>query len=106
MDKDESAETKNDKGRGMAVGCLTGPAAGFILIVIGAMVSLTGIGLIIGIPLILCGIAYPFIARSLITGQCPYCGRKVSALGHKPGITCPACKKRIVIRDKNFFSAE
>ena len=104
MSNDKPAETKNAGGTG--VGCLTGPMTGFILIVIGAMVSFTGIGLIMGIPLILIGIAYPFIGRSLIKGPCPYCGSAMSAFGFKKGITCLACKERIVIRDGKFFRAE
>ena len=106
MDNDKLAETKKIKGEGIRVGCLTGLMVAFILIVIGVMVSLTIIGLIIGIPLILSGIAYPFIARSLIKGQCPYCGSEVSALDFKPGVTCRACKKLIVIKNKKFFSVE
>ena len=106
MSNDKPAETKNAGGTGAGVGCLTGPMTGFILIVIGVMVSFTGIGLIMGIPLILIGIAYPFIGRSLIKGPCPYCGSAVSAFGFKTGITCLACKERIVIRDGKFFRAE
>ena len=56
--------------------------------------------------LILAGVAYPLIARSLIRGQCPYCGRDVSALNTKPGINCPGCGKYIVIRDKKHFEAQ
>ena len=106
MGNDKSAETKNAKREVTGVGCLTGPMVGFILIVIGVMVSFTGIGLIIGIPLILIGIAYPLIGRSLIKGPCPYCGSEVSAFGFKTGITCLACKERIAIRDMKFFRAE
>ncbi|MBP1711779.1 MAG: hypothetical protein H6Q49_1981 [Deltaproteobacteria bacterium] len=106
MGNDKSAERKNAKGEDMKVGYLTGPITGFILIVIGVLVSFTGIGLIIGIPLILCGIAYPFIGRSLIKGPCPYCGSEVRAFGFKTWITCLACRELIVIRDKKFFRAE
>jgi DNA-directed RNA polymerase subunit RPC12/RpoP len=59
-----------------------------------------------GIPLILAGIAYPLIARSLISGKCPYCGRNVSALNSKPCINCPGCGRHIVIRDKKYFEAQ
>lgn len=106
MDNDKSTETKNTKGETTAVGWFTGLIVGFILIVIGVMVSLTGVGLIIGIPLILAGLAYPFIARSLIKGHCPYCGSTVSVLGSKSGVTCRSCRKHIVIQDKKFTRAE
>ena len=106
MTTDKSAETKNAGGRGKPVRGLTGTAIGFILVVVGIMVSLTGVGLIIGIPLILAGVGYPLIALSLIGGQCPYCGRNISALNTKPGINCPGCGKYIVIRDKKHFEAQ
>ncbi len=106
MNTDKSSEMKNDGGRGKPVGGLPGTATGFILIVIGIMVSLTGVGLMIGIPLILAGVAYPLVARSLIRGQCPYCDRKVSTINTKPGINCPGCGKYIVIRDKKYFEAQ
>ena len=97
---------KNDGDRGKPVGGLTGTAIGFVLIVIGIMVSFTVVGLIIGVPLILAGVTYPLIARSLIRGQCPYCGKNVSALNSKPGINCPGCGRLIVIRDKKYFEAQ
>ncbi len=106
MDNNKSAEMKNDGGRGKPVGGLTGTAIGLILIVIGIMVSFTVVGLIIGVPLILAGIAYPLIARSLIRGKCPYCGRNVSALNSRPVINCPGCGKHILIRDKKYFEAQ
>jgi len=106
MDNNKFAEKKNDGNRGKTVGGLTGTAIGFVLIAIGIMVSLTGVGLIIGVPLILAGVAYPLIARSMIRGQCPYCGRNVSALNSKPGINCPECGRDIVIRDKKYFEAQ
>ena len=110
MDNDKSTETKNVKGEGMVVGCLIGPILAVLFIIAGSIFCATGIGAIIGIPLILGGIAAPFLApfigRSLIKGQCPYCGSDVSILGSSPGVNCSACKKRIVIRDKKFFRVE
>ena len=84
MGNDKSADPKKAKGEVKTVGWFTGPMVGFILIVIGAMVSFTGIGLLIGVPMILIGIAYPFIGRSLIKGPCPYCGQELSAFGFNP----------------------
>jgi hypothetical protein len=106
MGNDKSADPKKAKGEVKTVGWFTGPMVGFILIVIGAMVSFTGIGLLIGVPMILIGIAYPFIGRSLIKGPCPYCGQELSAFGFKTGITCLACKEHVIIRDKKFFREE
>ncbi len=106
MDHDQSTDTNNAKVRTGPVGWLTATSAGFILIVIGVLVSFTGIGLILGIPLILAGIAYPFIARHIITGPCPYCGIKVSTLGSRSEVKCRACGKPVVIQNKQFVKSE
>lgn len=106
MDHNPSTDANKPKGETRPVGWLTGTAAGFMLMVIGVLVSFTGIGLIIGLPLILAGIAYPFIARHIIRGPCPYCGMMFSTLDSKPRIKCRACGKHIVIRDKKFFRTE
>ena len=106
MDHDQSTETNKTKGKTGPVGWLTATAAGFILMVIGVLVSFTGIGLIVGIPLILAGIAYPFIARHIITGPCPYCGIKISTLASRSGIACRACGKPVIIQEKKFVKSE
>jgi DNA-directed RNA polymerase subunit RPC12/RpoP len=106
MNTGKSDEMKKDEGGGKSVGVGAGTAIGFILIAIGIMVSFTVVGLVVGIPMILAGVAYPMIARSLIRGQCPYCGRNVSAMNSRPGIRCPGCGRHIVIRDKKYFEAQ
>lgn len=110
MVNNKSTETKSAKGEGMAVGCATGPVAAILLIGLGGILCLTGIGAIIGIPLILGGLLAPFLAPLLglsnIKGQCPYCGSDVLVSSREPGVNCRACKKRIVIRDKKFFRVE
>lgn len=109
MSKQET-ETRSAKGEGIAVGCLTGWLLSAVLIVVGVLLSLTGIGAILGVPMILMGILAPFVGPlmglSSIKGQCPYCGSDVSTFSTNRGVTCSACKKRIVIRDKTFLRVE
>jgi DNA-directed RNA polymerase subunit RPC12/RpoP len=77
------------------------------LIVAGGLLCLTGIGAIIGIPMILGGLLAPFLGPVLrlthIKGKCPYCETNVTAQSTALGVTCPACNKRIVIRQKRFY---
>jgi len=85
-------------------GCFFNLVIGAGVIMIGGLLSLTGIGAIIGIPLIIGGILYPIIniGSTSIIGSCPYCGHEVSASKKTPGVTCPACRQRIIIRNNMF----
>jgi hypothetical protein len=38
-------------------------------------------------------------------GQCPYCDTSIW-LPPVPGADCPACNKRVIIRDSKFYSVE
>ena len=93
-------------------GCI-GIAGSFIFLILGALSCATIVGAIFGIPMILTagalfaasgrGIAWATNPDSFVKGNCPYCGHeKIEARTFSPGIDCPACKKRIVIRDKVF----
>lgn len=46
--------------------------------------------------------------RSLIgyKGQCPYCDSTITLKPNSMGDNCPACHKRIVIRDSRFYSVD
>jgi hypothetical protein len=93
-------------------GCLlsTGASMPFF---IGLLLSLTGIGAILGIPLMLVSVAMFFGAPILgycvkpptwLSGSCPYCTYpEVKASHNEPGVNCPACKKRIIIRENRFL---
>ncbi len=39
-------------------------------------------------------------------GQCPYCNTSIILKANSLGDNCPACHKRIVIRDSRFYSVE
>lgn len=109
-DKSQVTETESAKASGAAVGCMGGLAGSGCLLVLGGLLSATGIGAIIGVPMILAGLLLPFIGPILgfnsIKGPCPYCGYSVQALPTDPGLNCPACKQRIVVREKRFFKAK
>jgi DNA-directed RNA polymerase subunit RPC12/RpoP len=111
MNDQKGNETKNDKVNGFFMGIPAGIITAIIFILVGFLLCLTGIGAIIGVPLIIGGIASPFIGPvavglTSIKGKCPYCESEVQASSMDKGVTCPACKKRIVIRDKKFYKVE
>lgn len=39
-------------------------------------------------------------------GQCPYCDTKIKLKANVLGDNCPACQKRIVLRDSKFYSVD
>ncbi len=86
-----------------------GLAIGVIFFGVGGFLCLTGIA-IIGIPLIMVGLLFPFLAPllglAIIKGQCPYCGSDVLISSTQPEVTCPACKKLIVIRSQQFLRVD
>jgi hypothetical protein len=76
---------------------------------VGGCLTMTGIGAIVGIPVILAGLfllfVKPFIpSLRLKKGLCPYCRHGISIDGAAG--TCRTCKKRIVVRGKQFTRVE
>lgn len=98
---------------GALIGTVTGIFAASTLIVFGILLSLTVVGAILGIPMIILGIlmlfAGPFMglfglaAPSSLKGKCPHCATDVSATKGSLGFDCPACAKRIIVRNEQFF---
>jgi hypothetical protein len=81
-----------------------------VLIIVGIMLCLTGLGAILGIPLIVCGViaplAGPMIGLGELKGACPWCGAHVASFMKRPGFFCHACSKRIAIRRGKFAREE
>ncbi|MDD5567677.1 MAG: zinc ribbon domain-containing protein [Candidatus Omnitrophica bacterium] len=108
--KKESTDTKDIKGKGMALAFGAGMAMSGCFFLVGILLCLTGILLPIGIIFIIIGIIVlflsPFFGSTSIEGDCPYCNAKViSSVSKEGGVNCPTCQKRIVVRDKKFFKA-
>src|ERR1035438_8397569 len=98
------------KGQGALQGCLAGWGVSGCLIPLGILLCFTGIGAIVGVPVILAGLLAPVLGPLLglgaLKGRCPWCGTVVTSATAAKGIDCPACKKRIVIRDKRFIKID
>ena len=91
-------------------GLLWGVIAAPIMIIVGVLLCLTGLGAILGIPLIIGGVlaplAGPMIGLGELKGSCPWCGIAVTSILSKSGFYCHACSKRIDIRDRKFVCGE
>jgi DNA-directed RNA polymerase subunit RPC12/RpoP len=88
------------------LGTIGGIGLGGALIVLGILLSLTGLGAIIGIPVAFIGfvmaLSGPFSGFFVLEGPCPYCGTQITTSKTKQGVTCGGCKQRVLIRDKQL----
>lgn len=48
----------------------------------------------------------PSVTLVAFKGQCPYCDTSITLKANTLGDNCPACQKRIVIRDSKFYSVD
>jgi DNA-directed RNA polymerase subunit RPC12/RpoP len=91
---------------GLVLGLLAAP----VLIIFGGMICLTGLGIILGIPMIIAGVCAPLIGSLMglnaLRGECPWCGANVSGVGLFDRFSCPACSRRIVVRKHELIRAE
>ncbi len=90
---------------GLLLGAIAGPA----MIVTGAMLCLTGLGVFLGAPLIVGGVIAPLVGPMVgmnsLRGNCPWCGAGVSSLNAKGSFECEACRKRVAVKDHKFVQA-
>lgn len=85
-------------------------AVGLMLIVIGILLSITVIGAVIGVPLIVIGLLQivlsPLAGALIAFKRCPYCNHRVLLLIGQKGVKCGTCKKRLIVRDKRLEVVE
>jgi len=86
------------------------------MFLVGIVLTLTGIGAIIGIPLIIGAVLSPFVIASFwaaagrrqasqqVGGLCPYCAKSLVAVG--TGFDCPTCGQRVIHRGGRFLTLE
>ena len=88
---------KSAKAQGLAVGLVAGWGLSGSLIIIGILLCCTGIGAIIGIPMIFAGFLAPILGPLLglgaIKGDCPWCGNSVVRFSFSKGFDCPGVQK-------------
>jgi DNA-directed RNA polymerase subunit RPC12/RpoP len=90
---------------GLLMGLLTAP----ILIIFGTLLCLTGLGAILGVPLILGAIFAPLLGPMIglgaLKGECPWCGASLGAITSKQSFDCSHCNQRVLIRNRKFVRA-
>jgi DNA-directed RNA polymerase subunit RPC12/RpoP len=91
-------------------GLLFGLIAAPVLIIVGAMICLTGLGVFLGVPLVVLGVLSPLLGPVLglnaQRGECPWCSAKIGSLTLFDRFSCPACSKRIIVRKRELLRAE
>jgi hypothetical protein len=87
--------------RGAFGGLIYGVIAAPILIVAGIMISLTGWGIFLGVPVIALGIlaplAGPLFGMGEHKGKCPACGTTVITIGDGKVHDCPTCSAKFAV---------
>jgi DNA-directed RNA polymerase subunit RPC12/RpoP len=87
--------------RGAFGGLIYGVIAAPILIVAGIMISLTGWGIFLGVPVIVLGIlaplAGPLFGMGEHKGRCPECGTTVITIGDGKVHDCPTCSAKFAV---------
>jgi DNA-directed RNA polymerase subunit RPC12/RpoP len=89
---------------GLYFGIIVAP----MMVIVGAMLCLTGLGIFVGVPMIIGGILAPLIGPLIgfgaMRGKCPSCGAPVSSLPSAQTFDCDACHHRIAVRDHKFVA--
>jgi len=91
-------------------GLLFGVLAAPILIIVGTLLCLTGLGAILGVPMILAAILAPLLGPLIgfgaLQGKCPWCGSPVRSVTSTKVFHCLACNQGISIKNRRFVRAE
>ncbi len=91
---------------GFFLGIIVAP----MMIIVGTLLSLSVVGALIGVPMIIAGILAPLLGPQfgygVLRGNCPWCGATIhSGLRHAKGFYCHACSNRILIENRRFVRA-
>jgi DNA-directed RNA polymerase subunit RPC12/RpoP len=107
--KAELEEHERAPVEGAFGGLLYGMLAVPILIIVGTLLCLTGLGAILGIPMILAAVFAPLLGPMIglgaLKGKCPWCGSAVNSIANEKDFACRACSKRIAIKHREFVRA-
>jgi hypothetical protein len=107
--KTEPEKLEKSPAPGAFGGLLFGMLAVPILVIVGTMLCLTGLGAILGIPMILAAVIAPLlgpmIGMGALKGTCPWCGVAISSVANSKDFDCHGCGRRIAIRHREFIAA-
>jgi uncharacterized Zn finger protein (UPF0148 family) len=105
MESEHGEPPTREKERSPEKGAFSGLLMGVIvvpmLLIVGTLLCLTGLGAILGVPMIVAGILAPLVGpligmRSHQT-HCPYCGTSLSNLESSRPATCPVCNQKVTM---------
>jgi hypothetical protein len=84
--------------------------AGVVMAGFGFLLCLTGIGAILGIPIIIAAVSNSRREMAepnhIFEAPCPYCDTLLHVPVNLLGSNCPACAKRFIVRDGEFLRIE
>lgn len=107
--KIEPEEAERAPVQGAFGGLLFGMLAVPILVIVGTMLCLTGLGAILGIPMIAAAVFAPLLGPMIglgaVKGKCPWCGISVSSIANAKDFDCHGCGKQIAIKHRVFVTA-
>jgi len=117
MENKASETTKVVRSLDSAYGFSFAIALGLLLFIAGLIITLTlgqgtSVGLIFGIPLLVAGVVLPLVMmrgglkQTIVDGVCPYCDTEIKTSDATIRLNCPACNKKLVVRDQHFEPAE
>jgi predicted RNA-binding Zn-ribbon protein involved in translation (DUF1610 family) len=117
MEDKSSSPAKPGRTLDGAYGFSLSIGLGLILFIAGLIISLTvgegsSTGLIFGIPLLAAGLILPLIMmrgglrHHVINAACPYCEVAIKTSEATIRLNCPACNRKIVVRDLKLLPEE
>jgi DNA-directed RNA polymerase subunit RPC12/RpoP len=84
-------------------GLLFGVIVAPVCIIVGTMLCLTGLGAVLGIPMIIAGALSPLLGPMFgldtHAGECPWCGAKVSIVPMVDAFHCQECHQKISVKN-------
>jgi hypothetical protein len=96
-----SQEHKKSSMPGAFGGLFLGVVMAPVLVIFGTMLCLTGLGAILGIPMIIAGLvsplAGPLMGMKEHQGKCPCCGTHVVSVTDGQPHSCPSCDSEFAL---------
>ncbi len=96
-----SADHEKSSVPGAFGGLLFGVIAAPILLIVGIMLCLTGLGAVLGVPMIIAAVCAPLAGPLLGLGEhrvrCPYCNTREITVADNQLHYCPNCDKEFAL---------
>ncbi len=90
-------------------GLMFGVIAAPILIIVGTLLCLTGLGALLGVPMILAAILAPLIGPMIGLGEhrveCPSCATRMITAADSKLHYCPTCEKEFAVGEQQAAKA-